>query len=95
MADLGLMLGDLRALVEVESPSRDLVALAASAAAVSDVIEARLGSRPTLIDTAAGPIVHWSGCGAPRVVVIGHHDTVHPLGTLAARPFAVRDGIAT
>jgi glutamate carboxypeptidase len=29
------------------------------------------------------------------VLVVGHHDTVFPLGTLAARPFAVSDGRAT
>ena len=38
------MLDDLRSLVEVESPSHDIAAIAASAAAVADVIERRLGS---------------------------------------------------
>ena len=30
----------------------------------------------------------------PRVLLVGHMDTVFPEGTAAARPFAVRDGIA-
>ncbi len=30
-----------------------------------------------------------------RVLLVGHHDTVFPLGTLAARPFTVADGRAT
>ncbi len=33
--------------------------------------------------------------GGPRALLLGHTDTVFPEGTAAARPFAVRDGIAT
>ena len=32
--------------------------------------------------------------GGPRALLVGHMDTVFPAGTAAARPFAVRDGIA-
>jgi glutamate carboxypeptidase len=86
------MLEDLRALVEVESPSRDLDALAASAQAVAAVIERRLGGRAVLVESEAGPHVRWSGGGDPRVLLLGHHDTVFPLGTLERRPFTVEDG---
>ncbi|MFF7994137.1 M20 family metallopeptidase [Kitasatospora xanthocidica] len=89
------MLDDLRRLVEIESPSRDLVALRASAEAVAAVIESRLGGRAVLVESEAGPHVHWSGGGEPRVLVLGHHDTVFPLGTLARRPFLVERGRAT
>lgn len=89
------MLEDLRALVEIESPSRDLDALAASAEAVATVIENRLGGQAVLIVNEGGTHVHWAGGGEPRVLVLGHHDTVFPLGTLARRPFAVADGHAT
>src|SRR5262245_24828631 len=89
------MLADLAALVSVESPSNDVAALTRSAAVLSSIIEARLGSAPALVDGPAGPHVHWSAGGDGRVVVVGHHDTVFPLGALAARPFAVRDGRAT
>jgi glutamate carboxypeptidase len=95
MADLDLMLDDLRSLVNVESPSRDLVALAQSAAAVAAVMTERTGVAPTVIETEAGPIVHWSGGGAPAVLIVGHHDTVFPLGSLAQRPFTIADGRAT
>jgi glutamate carboxypeptidase len=95
VADLNAMLDDLAILVNVESPSRDVEALAASAAAVAAVIQQRLGSAASVIDTVAGPIVHWSGGGEPRALVVGHHDTVFPLGSLAARPFTVADGKAT
>lgn len=95
MPDLTLMLADLAALVEVESPSRDVDAITRSAGAISAVMAARLGSAPELVDSPVGPHVHWRGGGAPRVLVVGHHDTVFPLGTLARRPFQVADGRAT
>ena len=95
MISLDDLLADLARLVGVESPSHDLAALDASAAELADLIEQRLGSRPHLIATEAGPIVHWSAGGAPRVLVLGHHDTVFPLGTLARRPFTVAEGRAT
>jgi len=59
------------------------------------VMEHRLGSRPALVDSAAGPHVHWSGRGTPQVLIVGHHDTVFPLGAIAQRPFTVADGRAT
>ncbi|MGW1375029.1 M20 family metallopeptidase [Streptomyces sp. NPDC002446] len=89
------MIEDLRTLVEVESPSRDLDALTASAKAVAAVIESRLGGRATLVESAAGPHVRWSGGGDPQVLILGHHDTVFPLGTLERRPFKVADGKVT
>ena len=95
MLDLDLMLTDLATLVNVESPSRDLAALAASAAAVAAMIEQRLGGTAILVDSQAGPHVRWSGGGTPKVLVLGHHDTVFPLGSLEARPFAVANGRAT
>jgi glutamate carboxypeptidase len=52
--------------------------------------DGRLGS--TVIGT-------WRGgpetAGGPRVLLIGHMDTVFDPGTAAERPFAIRDGIAT
>lgn len=89
------MLADLRLLVEIESPSLDVVALQASAESLAALIERRLGAPARLVDSPAGPHVHWSGGGEPRVLLLGHHDTVFPLGTLAQRPFTVADGRAT
>jgi glutamate carboxypeptidase len=89
--DTTAMLDDLRKLVEVESPSNDLTALRTSAQAVAEVIERRLGGRTWFEESAAGPHVRWSGGGTPRLLVLGHHDTVFPLGTLARRPFVVKD----
>nr|WP_315986772.1 M20 family metallopeptidase [Streptomyces sp. Isolate_219] len=89
------MLEDLRTLIEVESPSRDLDALRASATAVAAVIETRLGGQAVLVESEAGPHVHWSAGGDPTVLILGHHDTVFPLGTLERRPFRVEGGRAT
>ncbi|MER5465572.1 M20 family metallopeptidase [Streptomyces sp. NPDC002668] len=94
-ASVDTMLEDLRTLVEIESPSRDLDALKASADAVAAVIENRLGGRAILVESEAGPHVHWSGGGEPKVLILGHHDTVFPLGTLERRPFTVADGRVT
>ena len=89
------MLEDLRTLVEIESPSLDLEALQLSAVALAAMIERLLRRPATLIASAAGPHVHWSGGGDPKVLLLGHHDTVFPLGALAARPFTVADGHAS
>jgi glutamate carboxypeptidase len=89
------MLDDLRTLVEIESPSLDLPALQRSAEALAAMIERLLGRPATLIESPAGPHVHWSGGGDARVLLLGHHDTVFPTGALAARPFTVADGRVT
>ncbi len=89
------MLDDLATLVSVESPSRQTAALSESAQTLARIIAERLGRPATLVESPAGPHVHWSGGGEPKVLVLGHHDTVFPLGTLADRPFMVADGRAT
>ncbi|MCF3182764.1 M20 family metallopeptidase [Streptomyces polychromogenes] len=89
------MIEDLRTLVEVESPSRDVESLVASAKAVAGIIEHRLGGHAVLVESEAGPHVHWSGGGEPKVLLLGHHDTVFPLGTLDRRPFTVADDRVT
>ncbi len=95
MIQLSDLLADLQALVEVESPSLDVEALERSADALAALMVRRLGSAPTVVATDAGPIVHWRGGETPRVLVLGHHDTVFPIGSLAARPFTVAGGRAT
>jgi glutamate carboxypeptidase len=93
--DVDVMVGDLGRLVNIESPSHDVNAVTQSAHMLAELIRAKLGSDPELVAEPAGPHVHWRGGGMSRVLVVGHHDTVFPLGTLAARPFTVRDGRAT
>lgn len=93
--DSDAMISDLGRLVDAESPSGDVARLVAHAELLASIMEARLGSRPLVVDSAVGPHVHWRGGGDPKVLILGHHDTVHPAGTTATRPFAVREGIAT
>ena len=95
MADLEALVSDLQRLIEVESPSLDIEALTESAANLAALITERTGRPATIIDGPAGPHVLWSGGGEPRVLILGHHDTVFPIGALAERPFTVADGKAT
>jgi glutamate carboxypeptidase len=89
------MLADLDVLVSCESPSCDIERLQAHAQLLSALMERMLGSAPTLIDSPVGPHIHWRGGNDPKVLILGHHDTVHPAGTLARLPFAVSNGKAT
>ena len=77
-----LALFDLARLVGVESPSGDVAAITRSAQTVAALIGEWLGRPAALVDGPVGPHVHWSGGGTPRVLVLGHHDTVFPIGTL-------------
>ncbi len=95
MAELDVLLADLRRLVEVESPSLDVDALTKSADNLAALIAERTGRPAELVDGPAGPHVQWSGGANPKVLILGHHDTVFPLGALGERPFTVADGRVT
>lgn len=87
-------LGDLRALVECESPSADLAAVARSADVVARVGATHLGVAPERIVLDGVTHLRWRlGAGPSRVLLVGHHDTVWPTGTLAIRPFSVEGGV--
>lgn len=87
------MVNDVKTLVEAESPSRDVARLTAHAALVSDMMLRLLGSRPTLLDSPVGPHIHWVGGPDTKVLILGHHDTVHPVGTIDRLPFSNSDGV--
>lgn len=94
--DLDLLLGDLQALVECESPSSDQAAVARSAEVVARVGSQRLGVAPELVVLDGCTHLRWRLGGRPqadRVLVLAHHDTVWPTGTLARIPFAVDRGV--
>ena len=95
MLSIESMLADLEYLVSIESPSHDIEAITRSAGAVRDVIERRLGHHAELVESVAGPHVHARFGKSSKVLIVGHHDTVFPLGALDARPFTVKDGKAT
>lgn len=88
------LLDDIRTLVECESPSSDLAAVARSADVVAQVGTARLGVAPERIVLDGRTHLRWRlGTGPSRVLLVGHHDTVWPLGSLAARPCTVEGGV--
>ena len=92
--DTPRFLADLRELVECESPSSDLAAVARSADVVARVGAAHLGAPPERIVLDGRTHLRWRLGGGPgRVLLLGHHDTVWPLGTLATHPFSVEDGV--
>lgn len=85
------MIADLERFVNLESPSLERECLERSAHFLADLITRVLGTPPTLIESERGPHVHWKGSADTKVLVVGHHDTVFPLGTVARRPFT-REG---
>ena len=92
--DLSQLLHDLRQLVECESPSADLAAVARSADVVARIGAARLGAAPEYVVIDGCTHLRWRlGTGPSRVLVLGHHDTVWPLGSLVAHPWSVEDGV--
>ncbi|WP_230487220.1 M20/M25/M40 family metallo-hydrolase [Nocardioides anomalus] len=94
MTDLDALLDDIRLLVECESPSADLDAVARSADVVAGVGAARMGVEPERIVLDGRTHLRWRlGSGPSRVLLLGHHDTVWPLGTLERRPYAVEGGV--
>ncbi len=92
--DLDELLSDVREMVECESPSADLAAVARSADVVARVGARRLGVEPERIVIDGRTHLRWRlGTGPSRVLVLGHHDTVWPVGSLATRPCTVDDGV--
>ncbi|GAB2458589.1 M20 family metallopeptidase [Nocardioides hungaricus] len=88
------LLADIRELVECESPSADLAAVARSADVVARVGERRLGVPPERIVIDGRTHLRWRlGDGPSRVLLLGHHDTVWPIGSLATHPFSIEDGV--
>ena len=85
------MVADLERFVNIESPSLEHECLARSAQFLADLMTRVLGSPPVLVASDRGPHVHWKGSDDTKVLIVGHHDTVFPLGTVARRPFT-REG---
>ncbi|WP_235038009.1 M20 family metallopeptidase [Microbacterium sp. 18062] len=87
---LPAMIDDIRTLVECESPSSDLAAVARSADAVAAVGAHRLGIAPERIVIDGCTHLRWR-VGSPstgtRLLLLAHHDTVWPVGSLVTRPF--------
>jgi glutamate carboxypeptidase len=91
--DLDRLLADIQELVESESPSSDLDAVARSAEVVARLGAAHLGVPPERLVVDGVTHLRWRFGPGPHVLVLGHHDTVWPHGTLERIPYAVTDGV--
>jgi glutamate carboxypeptidase len=95
-AQSGWLTENLRALVEVESPSDNKAAVDAAARMVAE-LAAELGAKTKLHKQKQFGNVLEVRFGAARggrkpVLLLGHLDTVWPLGTLAKMPWRENDG---
>jgi glutamate carboxypeptidase len=83
----------IEALVAIESPSDDPVAVNRCGAQLASRLEA-LGGRVTRISSStAGDHLRTSfGSGARQILLLGHFDTVWPLGTLQHMPLKREGG---
>jgi glutamate carboxypeptidase len=87
--DLELLLADLETWVNVDSPGGDVSAVDRMAALLAHRLD-QLGLHPELVPAEdRGLYLHATleGAGTAKVALIGHHDTVFPVGTAARRPF--------
>ncbi|MYV52484.1 M20 family metallopeptidase [Streptomyces sp. SID3212] len=87
------MLADLEELVRCESFSADHAAVARSAEVVGALGTRLLGAEPETLVIDGVTHLRWK-FGTPRVLLVGHHDTVWPMGSIESRPWSVADGIA-
>jgi len=90
--DQGRILTDLGELVSRESPSDDAAAVTSVARFIADRlrrggVRAETRSCPPRGDAVLASV----GEGEGGVLLLGHHDTVWPLGTLAEIPFRVEE----
>jgi glutamate carboxypeptidase len=89
------MIADLRRLVEHESPSRDKPSLESLGQVLADRLS-ELGGEVELVDQAGTGehiLARFPGRGEARpAMVLGHYDTVWPIGTLSRMPFREEAG---
>lgn len=91
---LPTMLTDVERLVRCESPSADLEAVARSADLVAEIGTQRMGAVPDRIVLDGRSHLRWRwGSGPTRLLLLGHHDTVWPIGTLQTHPHTIEDGV--
>ena len=91
---LPALLADLEPLVRCESPSADLSAVRQSADLIARIGGERLGAAPDRIEVEGCSHVRWRfGTVANRIVILAHHDTVWPLGTLATHPWSIEGNV--
>jgi len=89
------LLGDLEALVSIESPSEDARGVSRLAAWVEDRLRERgVPARRVSCPPRGDALLAHVGDAAGGTLLLGHIDTVWPLGTLGGMPWRVEDGRA-
>lgn len=84
-------------IVNMESGPHDKSGIDAVAGSLQKVLEAEgASSRLVEFETAGNMLIAEVGQNRPRsgVIFLGHMDTALPTGTVAERPFTIKDGIA-
>ncbi len=82
------MVDAVEALVSLESPTEDVAACEAIVAGGHrDLLRLAALARSRRVRTTARPVWRW-GPDRPRILLLGHLDTVWPVGSLARLPFA-------
>ena len=88
------LLADLEELVSCESPSADLAAVRRSADLIAELVQRRLGVSAELVEVDGCSHLRFRfGPGPNRIIVLAHHDTVWPLGTLQTHPWSVSGNV--
>lgn len=92
--NIGDLLTTAERLIVQESPSEDPAAVSRSAANLAEEGTRVLGVEPELLVIGGFSHLRWRlGGGARKMLLLGHHDTVWPIGTLERIPFRVDSGV--
>jgi o-succinylbenzoate synthase len=89
------LLADVEELVTVESPTEDLEAVRRCAEVVAGLGTRLTGAYPEWLEADGRPHLRWRFGSGDRALLLGHFDTVWPMGSLDTHPFAVEDGRLT
>lgn len=87
------MIADIETLVCCESPSDDHAAVARSADLVAALGTRHLGFEPDRLVIDDRTHLRWRLGAEQKVLLLGHHDTVWPIGSLKSLPFGVENGV--
>lgn len=85
----------LAELVTIETPTGYAAGMAAAQQLVRSWISPIVGTGGDLVTVDDVTHLRWAGGDGPSVLLMGHVDTVFPVGTIAERPFRVDGDLAT
>src|SRR5579872_7566512 len=92
-AERAWLLDTVRALVSLESPTTDKAAVDRCGAELARRLEAIGGRVTRLPRTERGDhLLAEFGCGASQILLLGHFDTVWPVGQIARMPIVESGG---